>query len=130
MCCDMAPSGEEIIFGSAEGYMHLWALTQEPCVSQLSRPLEQVPRLATPPTTALSEGDSFALAAVHLSEQVSCLPSVRQIRLDCCLGASKAVWIKKELLAWAASVTLVVTCTWACCAVERALSSHESELAC
>ena len=96
MCCDMAPSGEEIIFGSAEGYMHLWALTQEPCVSQLSRPLEQVPRLATPPATALSEGDSFALAAVYPSEQVSCLPSVRQIRLDCCLGASKAVWIQER----------------------------------
>ncbi len=73
MCCDMAPSGEEIIFGSAEGYMHLWALNQEPRVSQVSVPLEQVPRLATPPATPLSEGDSFALAAVYPSEQVSCL---------------------------------------------------------
>jgi hypothetical protein len=69
----MAPSGEEIIFGSAEGYMHLWALNQEPRVSQVSVPLEQVPRLATPPATPLSEGDSFALAAVYPSEQVSCL---------------------------------------------------------
>ena len=73
--CDMAPSGEEIVFGSAGGYLHLWALNAEPCVSLLSRPLDQVPRLASPPAIALSESGSFALAAVYPSEQVSCLPS-------------------------------------------------------
>lgn len=69
MSCDMSPSGEEIVFGSAGGYLHLWALTAEPCVSQLSRPLERVPRLA--PAAALGEADSFALAAVYPPEQVT-----------------------------------------------------------
>ena len=70
MCADLSASGEEIIFGSAGGYLHLWALSAEPRVSQLSQPLEQVPRLASPPTAALGEADSFALAAVYPSEQV------------------------------------------------------------
>lgn len=73
--CDMSPSGEEIVFGSAGGYLHLWALNAEPRVSLLSRPLDQVPRLASPPATALSESDSFALAAGYPSEQVSCRSS-------------------------------------------------------
>lgn len=70
MSCDMSPSGEELIFGSADGYLHLWALNAEPRVSQLSHPLEQVPRVAAPPATSLTESDSFALAAVYPADQV------------------------------------------------------------
>ena len=70
MSCDMSPSGEELIFGSAEGYLHLWALNAEPRVSQVSRPLEEVPRLAPPPATTLTESDSFALAALYPPEVV------------------------------------------------------------
>ena len=71
--CDMSPSGEELIFGSAGGYLHLWALNAEPRVSQLSQPLEQGPRLAPPPAATLTETDSFALAAVYPPEQVPSL---------------------------------------------------------
>ena len=66
----MSPSGEELIFGSAGGYLHLWALNAEPRVSQVSQPLEQVPRLAPPPAATLTESDSFAMAAVYPPEQV------------------------------------------------------------
>ena len=66
----MSPSGDELIFGSADGYLHLWALNAEPRVSQLSRPLEQVPRVAAPPAASLTESDSFALAAVYPADQV------------------------------------------------------------
>lgn len=69
-CADMSPSGEEIIFGSAGGYLHLWALSAEPRVSQLSQALEAVPRLPGAPAAALGEADSFALAAVYPPEQV------------------------------------------------------------
>ena len=68
--CDMSPSGEELVFGSAGGYLHLWALNAEPRVSQLLQPLEQVPRLASLPAITLTESDSFALAAVYPPEQV------------------------------------------------------------
>ena len=61
----MSPSGEELVFGSSGGYLHLWALNAEPRVSQHSALLEQVPRQAAPPATALTESDSFALAAVY-----------------------------------------------------------------
>ncbi|CAL5225176.1 g7957 [Coccomyxa viridis] len=75
--CDMSPSGEELVFGSAGGYLHLWALNAEPCVSQLSQPLEQVPRLASLPAITLTESDSFALAAVYPPEQGRLLSDVK-----------------------------------------------------
>ena len=91
MSCDMSPSGEELIFGSAGGYLHLWALNAEPSVSQLSQPLEQVPRLAQPPAAMLTESDSFALAAVYPPEQVPDLETktVRfMIKKTCALASS------------------------------------------
>jgi hypothetical protein len=35
MTCDVSSSGDEILFGSAAGYLHLWTLSAAPCVNQV-----------------------------------------------------------------------------------------------
>jgi PAB-dependent poly(A)-specific ribonuclease subunit 2 len=62
---DVSSSGETVLFGSAAGYLHAWALSgQQPCVNQGSSVLETAPR-KQPPAVPLAEDDCFALAAVY-----------------------------------------------------------------
>ena len=35
MACDVSSSGDEMLFGSAAGYLHLWTLSAAPCVNQV-----------------------------------------------------------------------------------------------
>ena len=35
VAADISSSGEYILFGSAAGYVHAWALNQTPCVNQV-----------------------------------------------------------------------------------------------